>query len=122
MTERDSTATAQSTTADSTRTCRLSEDVVIEGNLSSTGNLDFAGTITGDISANRLTLLPTARVKGNIRAQHLTIAGQFTGSATASALDIASTAHVEADLAYKTLSIEAGAQCQGKMHKAAGDT
>lgn len=119
MTERGISGPIQSSAGEVNRTCCLNEDVVIEGNVSSTGNLDFGGTIIGDLSANQLNLLQTACVRGNIRAERLTVAGQFFGTATASALIIASTARVEADLTCRDLSIEAGARCHGKIQRIA---
>lgn len=100
----------------------IAEDIVIEGNISSQGILEFGGQITGDLTADAVILTSTARVHGRVRARQLTIEGEFQGAATALNVSIKNGAHVMANFAYETLEVASGAQVQGAYKRTSAET
>ncbi len=116
----DATPTA-TTTVDRKRSV-IAEDIVIEGNIVCQGILECGGQITGDITADRLILTSTARVRGRLRARQLTIEGELQGAATALKVSIKSNARVKANFAYETLEIAPGAQVMGDYKPISADT
>ena len=57
----------------------LSSDLVVNGNLESSGDVQIDGTIDGDVKSGSLTISGTGIVRGTIEADEVTIAGTVTG-------------------------------------------
>lgn len=91
----------------------LSEDLVIEGSITSKGHITLAGTLNGDIICADLSVTDTGRLTGKAQAQNLSIAGTLQGEAQAHSLAIKSTAQAKANITAKKLSLEAGSTVQG---------
>ena len=58
----------------------ISSDVVIKGNVTTSGEVHLDGTIEGDIKSNSLTVGENATVKGEITADDVVIKGKVNGS------------------------------------------
>jgi len=114
--------TPTATTAVDRKRSVIAEDLVIEGNVICQGILECGGQITGDISADSLILTSTARVRGRLRARHLTIEGELQGAATALKVSIKSNARVKANFAYETIEIASGAEVFGEYKTISADT
>lgn len=90
-------------------------EVVINGNVSGQGDLHIDGTVDGDVACKSLILGTSGRVKGNIVAERATIAGAVEGTVNAGTLIIEKAARVAGDMTYQTVSIENGAQVEGRL-------
>ena len=93
----------------------LSSGVKIEGKLFSDGNVRIDGTLTGDVTVNgNLTLGDSAQLKGNIKANNVSVSGKVEGTIIASdKLILESKSALKGDLITKILVIEEGAKFDG---------
>lgn len=91
----------------------ISTDVVLEGNLVSTGEVQFDGNITGNIRAASLIIGEKATVKGEVACEAVTVRGRVEGMVRARNVALASTAHIEGDIMHSSLSVEPGAHFDG---------
>jgi cytoskeletal protein CcmA (bactofilin family) len=93
----------------------LGPDISIEGDLTAMVDLHLDGRIKGDIRCAALIQGETSEVAGTVVAESARIAGKIKGSITAGVLVILKTARIEGDVAYDALTIEEGAQVEGKF-------
>ena len=98
----------------------LGPDIAIHGDLTATADLHLDGRIEGDIKCASLVQGESSQVVGIVVAESARIAGTIRGSITARALVILKSARIEGDVTYGSLTIEEGAQVDGKfMHRTA---
>ena len=90
-------------------------DIAINGDLAATADLHLDGRVKGDISCAALVQGEVSEVTGNVVAESARVAGTIKGSITAGILVILKSARIEGDVAYGTLTIEEGAQVDGKF-------
>ncbi|RAK50900.1 bactofilin family protein [Phenylobacterium deserti] len=95
----------------------IAENVTINGDLASDGDVQLDGTLVGDLRVGRLTIGETGRVEGAVEAETVDIRGRVTGSITAKAVRLYATADVEGDITHAQLAIDAGASFQGRSLK-----
>ena len=91
----------------------LAPDLLIEGNVVSSGDIQLDGTVTGDVHTRKLTVGEKARVTGAIIAEWVRISGTVQGEITAVHVELMASAKVTGDINHDTLSIDAGAYIQG---------
>jgi cytoskeletal protein CcmA (bactofilin family) len=90
-------------------------EVVITGNVTGQGDLHIDGTVEGDVSGNAVILGPSGTIKGNLVADRANVGGTVEGTVNAATLVIERTAKVKGDLTYQNVSIENGAQVEGRL-------
>ena len=95
----------------------LSQDLVLQGNLKSTGDIVIEGTLEGDIRAHMLTVGETATVKGEVVADDVVVNGRIIGRLRGLKVRLTSTARVEGDIIHKTIAIESGAHFEGSVQR-----
>lgn len=100
----------------------LGPDIAITGDLVATADLHLDGRITGDISCAALVQGESSEVSGTVVADSARIAGRIKGSISANVLVILKTARIEGDVSYASLTIEEGAQVDGKFARRATET
>ena len=93
----------------------IGSEVVISGNISGRGDIHLDGVIEGDVECNTLILGAGGRIKGKITAERATLGGAVDGMVNASTLTVEKTARINGDLSYDMVSIETGAQIDGRM-------
>lgn len=93
----------------------LGADVTIKGDISATADLHVDGRVEGDISCASLVQGQSSEVVGAIRAESARLSGTVRGSITASELVILKTARIEGDVHYDALTIEQGAEVDGRF-------
>jgi cytoskeletal protein CcmA (bactofilin family) len=100
----------------------ISADTIIKGKIDFKGELLIEGKVTGDITGDNLTLGSSAKVDGKIIVKGVTIQGNFTGfiSAENVRLDVGSV--VKGDIEHSVISIEIGANFNGKVIRMAKQT
>lgn len=93
----------------------ISADVIIKGNISTSGEIQLDGTVEGDIKSNSLTIGESGKVKGKITADDVVVKGSVNGSVNGRNIRLEKTARISGDLCHQTLSIEAGAKIEGNL-------
>jgi cytoskeletal protein CcmA (bactofilin family) len=95
----------------------LGADVTITGNIGGDGNLHIDGRVDGDVQCGALIVGNSGQVNGNITAEDAKIAGSVNGTVSAQTLTIEASARILGDLAYDSVSVETGAQVEGRVKR-----
>ncbi|MFC4270766.1 polymer-forming cytoskeletal protein [Sneathiella chungangensis] len=93
----------------------IADNLSIEGNLFSEGEIQIDGQVTGDVQAKTLTIGQNAMITGDINAGTLIIRGAVHGSLKGEEITVTSTATVKGDIIHASLSIEPGAKIDGHL-------
>ena len=93
----------------------LGPDIAINGDLTAKADLHLDGRVKGDISCAALVQGESSEIAGTVVADSARIAGKVKGALSANVLVILKTARIEGDVSYGTLTIEEGAQVDGKF-------
>jgi cytoskeletal protein CcmA (bactofilin family) len=92
-------------------------ELLITGNVMSSGDIHLDGQVQGDIHCVALVLGENAQLEGSAIAEDVVIRGRLIGSVRALRVSLQSTSHVEGDLFYQSLAIEKGAYFEGKSRQ-----
>ncbi|WP_333714807.1 bactofilin family protein [Yoonia sp.] len=95
----------------------LSSDLLITGNLKTTGDIQVEGQVEGDIRAHLLTVGEGATIKGEVVADDVVVNGRIVGRVRGLKVRLTSTARVEGDIIHKTIAIESGAHFEGSVQR-----
>ena len=95
----------------------LSSDLVITGNIKTTGDVQIEGTVEGDIRAHLLTIGEGATVRGECLADDVVVNGRVIGKVRGLKVRLTSSARVEGDIIHKTIAIESGAHFEGTVQR-----
>jgi cytoskeletal protein CcmA (bactofilin family) len=97
----------------------IGRDVTIKGDISATADLHIDGRIEGDISCATLIQGESSTIVGTITTETARVAGAINGSISARELTVLRTARIEGDVQYDALTIEQGAEVEGRFsHRA----
>ncbi len=99
----------------------LGAEVTITGNIGGQGNLHIDGRVDGDVNCASLIIGNSGQVNGNITADDAKIAGTVTGTVAAKVLTIEASARITGDLSYDSVSVETGAQVDGRVKRLTRD-
>lgn len=100
----------------------IANDVIIEGNVRTDGELQLDGTINGDLSCGNLVMGETGAVNGQILADDLIIRGKVKGEIQARTVRLEKSAIVDGDVYHESLAVESGAQLTGRFsHRQPGE-
>ena len=96
----------------------LGETMQLEGDLRSSGNVDVAGLVNGNIFVSEMIITETGSVRGSLEAQKVEINGHVEGKITADVIIVGSTAVIKGDVFFKnTLKTEEGADIDGYIKR-----
>jgi len=96
----------------------VGETLQLEGDLRTSGNLDIAGLINGNVYVSEVTVTETGSVRGSIEASKIEINGHIQGKITADAIVIGRNAVIKGDVYFKnTLKTEEGADIDGYIKR-----
>ena len=99
----------------------IGADVTIRGDVIASTELHVAGSIEGDIQCASLVQGESSVITGAVTAENARLAGRVVGSITARDLVVLRSARIEGDVHYDALTIEQGAQVDGRFaHKTPG--
>ena len=97
----------------------IGADVVIKGDIHASADLHVDGRVEGDIACASLVQGEGGHVEGAIQAESARLAGTVTGSISARELVVLRTARINGDVHYDALTIEQGAEVEGRFaHRA----
>ena len=100
----------------------VGETLQLEGDLRTSGSLDIAGLITGNIYVSDVTITETGSVRGSVEASKVEINGHIQGKITADAIVIGRSAVIKGDVYFKnTLKTEEGADIDGYIKRINSD-
>ena len=96
----------------------VGETLQLEGDLRTSGSLDIAGLINGNVYVSEATVTETGSVRGSLEASKIEINGHIQGKITADAIVIGRTAVIKGDVFFKnTLKTEEGADIDGYIKR-----
>ena len=95
----------------------IATDLRVIGNLVTDGDLQIEGKVEGDIDANTLIVGQGAEGRGEVRANDVTVNGRVIGKIKGRKVRLTETAHVDGDIVHASISIEAGGNFEGSIHR-----
>lgn len=91
----------------------ISADLVVNGTLTSSGDIQVDGRVEGDVHSAGLVIGDKAFINGEVMADDVTVRGRVQGSIRARKVLLASTSHVEGNILHEAFAVEAGAFFEG---------
>ena len=96
----------------------VGETLQLEGDLRSSGNIDVAGLINGNVFVQEVIVTETGSIRGSLEAVTIEINGHIEGKITADSVIVGSNAVVKGDIFFKkTLKTEEGADIDGYIKR-----
>ena len=96
----------------------IGETLQLEGDLRSSGSIDVAGLINGNVFVSEIIVKDTGSVRGSLEAVSAEINGHIEGKITADSVIIGKTAVIKGDIFFKnTLKTEEGADIDGYIKR-----
>ena len=96
----------------------ISETCQIVGDLSTIGNLRIAGIIDGNIVSQKLVILDTGTINGNIESAKIEVEGQINGNIQGNNIYLGKNSIVRGDIYFfESLKTEEGADVDGYIKK-----
>ncbi len=96
----------------------VSETCHVEGDMFTTGNLTIAGIVDGNIVSQRLVILDTGTINGNIESAKVEVEGQINGNVQGNNIYLGRNALIRGDIYFsETLKTEEGADVDGYIKK-----
>ena len=97
----------------------ISNDLVVIGTLTSTGDIQIDGRVDGDIRSGSVTIGEKANFEGEIVAEECTIRGRVQGIVRARKVQLSGTCHMEGTILHEALAVEVGAFFEGTCRHSA---
>ena len=96
----------------------VGETLQVEGDFRSSGSVDIAGLINGNVFVSEMTIKETGSVRGTIESATIEINGHVEGKITADTVIIGKTAVIKGDIFFRsTLKTEEGADIDGYIKR-----
>jgi cytoskeletal protein CcmA (bactofilin family) len=96
----------------------ISETCHVEADMFTTGNLTIAGIIDGNIVSQRLVILDTGTINGNIESAKVEVEGQINGNIQGNNIYLGKNALIKGDIYFfESLKTEEGADVDGYIKK-----
>ena len=96
----------------------VGETMQLEGDLRTSGSIDVAGLINGNIFVSGMTVAETGSIRGAIEAATIEINGHVEGKILADVVIVGKTAVVKGDIFFKnSLKTEEGADIEGYIKR-----
>ena len=90
----------------------------LEGDLRTSGSIDVAGLINGNIFVSEMTVKETGSIRGAVEATSIEINGHVEGKITADVVIVGKTAVIKGDILFKnSLRTEEGADIEGYIKR-----
>lgn len=86
----------------------------ITGELFFPGTVELPGFVKGRVEATAIVIEDAGEVEGELNAASIAIKGRFNGQVVGGKVRLHSSARVTGEIFYESLSIESGAEVEGK--------
>ena len=97
---------------------QIGETMQLEGDLRSSGSIDIAGLVNGNIFVSEIIISETGSVRGLVEASNIEINGHVEGKISADAVIVGKSAVIKGDVFFKnTLKTEEGADIDGYIKR-----
>jgi cytoskeletal protein CcmA (bactofilin family) len=91
----------------------ISSDLVVNGTLTSVGDIQIDGHVEGDVRSAGLIVGEKAVIHGEVLADDVTVRGRIEGGVRARKVLLCSTCHVEGNILHEAFAVETGAFFEG---------
>jgi cytoskeletal protein CcmA (bactofilin family) len=95
----------------------IAENVSVEGDIASEGDIQLDGAVRGDLKVGHLSIGETGQVEGLIEAEAVEVRGRVVGAISARSVKLYASARVEGDITHAQLAIDAGAVFAGRSQR-----
>ena len=96
----------------------VGETLQVEGDLRSSGSVDIAGLINGNVFVSEMIIMETGSLRGTLEAGKVEINGHVEGKITADTVIIGKNAVIKGDIFFKnSLKTEEGADIDGYIKR-----
>ena len=96
----------------------IGETLQIEGDIKSSGSVDVAGLVNGNVFVNDMIIKETGSIRGSIEVTKVEVDGHVDGKIVADAIIIGKNAVIKGDIFFKsTLKTEEGADIDGYIKR-----
>ena len=96
----------------------VGETLQLEGDLRSSGSVDVAGLINGNVFVSDMIITETGSIRGSLEATTVEINGHIEGKITADSVIIGKDAVIKGDIFFRnTLKTEEGADIDGYIRR-----
>jgi len=96
----------------------VGETMQLEGDLRTSGSIDVAGLVNGNIFASEMTITETGSIRGAVEATTIEVNGHLEGKISADVIIVGKTAVIKGDVFFKsTLKTEEGADIDGYIKR-----
>ena len=96
----------------------IGETMQFEGDLRSSGSLDVAGLVNGNIFVSEMTITEAGSVRGSVEAANIEVNGHVEGKISADVVIVGKNAVIKGDIFFKnTLKTEEGADIDGYIKR-----
>jgi cytoskeletal protein CcmA (bactofilin family) len=99
------------------RRCVFAQDLVVEGDATSSGPIEVQGNVVGFLRAPEIIVAGSGRVEGSVVAHDIVVLGAVSGTVLARNVQLAPSAVVQADVIHERIAIEAGADLEGRLQR-----
>ena len=96
----------------------VGETMQLEGDLRTSGSIDVAGLINGNIFVSEMTVTETGSIRGTVEAATIEVNGHVQGKISADVVVVGKTAVIKGDIFFKnSLKTEEGADIEGYIKR-----
>lgn len=92
----------------------IGSGLIVDGNVTGTGELMLDGTVRGDVKCSHLIVGESGNIEGKVEAESIEVRGRILGAITGKQIKLQATAYVEGDITHEQLAIDVGAYFQGR--------
>ena len=97
----------------------IGETMQLEGDLRTSGSIDIAGLINGNVFVSEMTITETGSIRGSVEATSIEINGHIQGKISADTVIVGKTAVIKGDIFFRnSLKTEEGADIDGYIKRA----
>ena len=97
----------------------IGETMQLDGDLRSSGSVDVAGLVNGNVFVSEMVITETGSIRGVVEAANFEINGHLEGKISADTVIIGKAAVIKGDIFFKdTLKTEEGADIDGYIKRA----
>lgn len=90
-------------------------DIKIKGDVTASADLHIDGRVEGDVACTSLVQGESGEIVGGVTAESARLSGTVRGTINARELVVLKTARIHGDVHYNSLTIEQGAQVDGRF-------